>query len=87
MTAIATFFGYASGLLLVAPHLDVPALVGTAIGVQICHAVMCYLIARNNGHPKGTWTVAGLIVGLWAVLVLVVLPRRTASPPPPRPLP
>ena len=84
---VAAFLGYASGVALVAPELAAPALLGTALAVQICHAIMCRLIAHNNGYPKNLCTLLGLIGGLWAVAVLLVLPRRTVPSPPPRPLP
>ena len=75
-----------SGLAFVAPDLPVPALLGTALGLHICDAILCRLFAHNNGYPKSLWTVLGLIAGLWAVAVLIVLPRRDASPSPGRPL-
>ena len=84
---LATLFGYASGVALVAPSLAPPALLGTALAVQICHAIMCRLFAHNNGYPKNLWTALGLVAGLWAVAVLILLPRRRVPPPPPRPLP
>lgn len=85
--SLATVLGYASGVALVAPTLDSSALLGTALTVQTCHAIMCRLFAHNNGYPKNLWTVLGLIAGLWAVAVLILLPRRKVASPPPRPLP
>jgi hypothetical protein len=70
----------------VAPDLPVPTLLGTALGLHICYAILCRLFAHNNGYPKSLWTVLGFIAGLWAVAVLIVLPRRDASPSPGRPL-
>jgi hypothetical protein len=52
----------------------------------VCDAIMCRLIAHNNGHPKNLWTLLGLIAGLWAVAVLILLPRRAEPPAPPHPL-
>ena len=42
---------------------------------------MCRLFAVNNGYPRTTWTVLGLIGGLWAVGLLILLPRRAGAPP------
>jgi hypothetical protein len=78
--------GVLSGLAFVAPDLPVPALFGTALGLHICDAILCRLFAHNNGYPKSLWTVLGLIAGLWAVAVLIVLPRRDVSASPGRPL-
>jgi hypothetical protein len=55
--------------------------------VNVCNAIMCRLFAHNNGYPKNLWTLLGLLAGVWAVAVLIVLPRRTTPPAPPRPLP
>ena len=76
---LATLIGYTSGLAFVAPQLSDHALVGTGIAVQICDAIMCRLFARNNGYPRGTWTLLGLAGGLWAVAVLILLPRRAGA--------
>jgi hypothetical protein len=79
--------GYLTGLRFVAPELELPALIGTALALHVCHAIMCRLFAHNNGYPKNLWTAFGLVAGLWAVAVLILLPRRSTPPPPPRPLP
>lgn len=78
---VATLLSYWSGLAFVAPELPLPTLLGTMFGIHICDAIMCRLFARNNGYPKTTWTVLGFIGGLWAVAILLLLPRRTAAPP------
>lgn len=73
----ATFLSYWSGLAFVRPELDVPTLVGTALIAHTCDAAMCRLFAHNNGYPKTTWTALGFVGGLWAVAILILLPRRT----------
>ncbi len=77
---------YLSGLAFVAPDLPTPALFGTALALHVCDAILCRLFAHNNGYPKNAWMLLGFIGGLWAVAVLIVLPRRHPSPTPPRPL-
>ena len=80
---LATLLGYLSGLAFVAPHLEPPAMVGTALALHICDAIMCRLFAHNNGYPKNLWTALGLVAGIWAVAVLILLPRRPGVPPRP----
>lgn len=54
-------------------------LMRTALVVHICDAVMCRLFAHNNGYPKNLWTLLGFLFGIWAIAVLLVLPRRVAT--------
>lgn len=73
---------YVSGLHWIAPNLDLPTLIGTTVALHACDAVMCRLFAYNKGYPKNLSTVLGIAFGIWAVTVLIVLPRRTAPPEP-----
>jgi hypothetical protein len=84
---LSMVLAYLSGLGLIAADLDQRALLGTALALQACHAILCRLFAHNNGYPKNLWTLLGLSAGLWAVAVLVLLPRRDGAPPRARPRP
>ncbi len=84
--ALVTALGYLSGLAFVAPDLPPTALLGTALALHVCDAILCRLFAHNNGYPKNVWTVVGIIAGVWAVGVLILLPRRAAVSPPSGPL-
>lgn len=68
--------GYFTGLRLLSAHMDPETLVRTVLVVHVCDSIMCRLFAHNNGYPKNLWTVLGFVFGIWAVAVLVVLPRR-----------
>jgi len=83
---MSLLLGYLSGLAFVAPDLDLATLAGTTLVLHTCDAIMCRLFAHNNGHPKNLWTLLGFTGGLWAVAVLILLPRRAGRPPAPRPL-
>ena len=72
--------GYFTGLRLFAPHIDAATLVRTVLVVHTCDAIMCRLIAHNNGYPKRLWTGLGFCFGVWAVAVLMLLPRRRTVP-------
>jgi hypothetical protein len=78
---LATFLGYWTGLAFVAWPLPLPTLVGTGLALHVCHAIMCRLFALNNGYPRNAWTLLGLIGGVWAVAVLILLPRRDGALP------
>ena len=51
-------------------------LVYTTLVVHTCDSIMCRLFAHNNGYPKNLWTVLGFVFGIWAIAVLILLPRR-----------
>ena len=70
------FLGYFTGLRFIADDLPFPVLLGTAIAAHLLDGAMCRLFAYNNGYPKGLWTVLGCVFGVWAVLTLIVLPKR-----------
>ena len=74
---LATVLSYWSGLAFVGPELGVRELLGTTLVLHTCDAIMCRLFARNNGYPRNAWTLIGFVGGIWAVAVLILLPRRT----------
>jgi hypothetical protein len=69
--------GYFTALRFLSPHIEPATLVYTALVVHTCDSIMCRLFAHNNGYPKNVWTVLGFVFGIWAVAVLIVLPRRS----------
>ena len=71
--------GYLSGLYLLTPPLDHATLVRSLIVLHGLDSGMCWLFAHNNGYPKNLWAVLGFIFGVWAVGVLIMLPRRRPS--------
>ena len=72
--------GYLTGLRFFAsPPLELPSLIATALVVNTCDAIMCRLFARNNGYPPRLWTALGFAFGLWAVALLIVLPKRSTA--------
>lgn len=85
--SLATALSYLSGLAFVAPDLPFPALLGTALALHVCDAILCRLFAYNNGYPRNVWTALGFIAGVWAVAVLILLPRRAGADGAPRALP
>ena len=68
--------GYFTGLRVLSAHIEPAVLVRTVLLVHLCDSIMCRLFAHNNGYPKNLWTVLGFVFGIWAVAVLILLPRR-----------
>ena len=73
------FLGYFTGIHLLTPAMPLDTLLRTAAVVHTCDAVMCRLFAHNNAYPKNLWTALGFVFGIWAVVILILLPRRTAA--------
>jgi hypothetical protein len=71
--------GYVTGLRIISPDITAATLLRTTIIVHITDAVLCRLFAHNNGYSKNLWTTLGLIFGIWAVAVLLVLPKRASG--------
>ncbi len=70
------FLGYFTGLRVLEEHLPFPTLVGTAVVIHLLDGIMCRLFAHNNGYPRNLWTLLGFTFGIWAIMVLVLLPKR-----------
>ena len=67
----------------------------TIVAVDVLFAVVCALIARSKGRSMA-WALLALVVPLFALIIVLVLPRRTPpayrdmqplNPPPPPPPP
>ena len=88
-----TLLGYASGVYFIKPDLDVHALMATVLAVHLCDGVLCLVIARHSGRNRVGWTLAGLVLGAWGALPLLLqgrapdAPAPAGDPSPPRPDP
>jgi hypothetical protein len=71
--------GYVTGLRLISPGIDAATLLRTMVVLHICDAVLCRLFAHNNGYAKNLWTALGFVFGIWAVAVLLLLPKRSVT--------
>ncbi|MCW5892127.1 MAG: hypothetical protein KIT14_16525 [bacterium] len=79
--SLETLLGWWSGLAFVARPLPLPTLLGTMVILHLCDAFICRVIAVNNGRPPRSWFLIGLVGGVWAVAVLLLLPSRAAPRP------
>ncbi len=59
--------GYLTGLYFIKPDIDASTLIRTAFLIHVLDAILCRLIASHRGRSKNLWTVAGLILGIWAL--------------------
>lgn len=67
------FFGYLTCLGFVSTDMDLATLARTAAVVNVCNAIVCRLIAHNNGRNATGWTAAGFFFGFWAVAAALLL--------------
>jgi hypothetical protein len=80
MDSLHLALGYLTGLqLLAASPLDWSTLLGTTLLVNTCDAIVCRIVARNNGHPPRLWLGLGFVFGVWA-LAAVMLARKRVPP-------
>ncbi len=78
MDSLHLALGYLTGLQLVAATpLDWPTLVATALLVNTCDAIVCRIVARNNGYPPRLWLGLGFVFGVWAVTAVLLAPKRS----------
>ena len=77
-----TLLGYASGVYFIKPDLDVHALMATVLAVHLCDGVLCLVIARHSGRNRVGWTLAGLVLGAWGALPLLLQGRAPDAPAP-----
>lgn len=71
--------GYFTGLRFLSAHIEPTVLLRTTVIVHICDGIMCRVFAHNNGYSKRLWTALGMVFGIWAVAVLIVLPPRSRT--------
>jgi hypothetical protein len=74
--SLEIFLGYFTGLGFLGQELSRATLIGTALFVHLLDGIICRLFAHNNGYPKNLWTLFGCLFGVWAIAVLILLPKR-----------
>lgn len=83
MNGLAWLLGTLSGLRFVAPDLPASTTIVTAIAMHITHAVICRILAIQNGRNGDRWTIAGLVGGVIATAALLIANERDAREAPP----
>ena len=78
MDSLHLALGYLTGLQFIAAGpLDWSTLLATALVVNTCDAIVCRIVARNNGHSPRLWLGLGFVFGIWAVAAVMIAPKRT----------
>ena len=81
MIDLVSAIGYLSGIYFIQPHLEPATLIRTASVIHLLDAILCFVIATQSGRNRTTWTLAGLVLGVWAVGTLFLVVERGSGDP------
>ena len=81
MATLSSVLGIASGLRFIAPELEPHIMAATSVGMLVTYAVICRVFAIQAGRGRNSWTIAGLLGGLFATAALLVVTEVTARRP------
>ncbi len=81
MIDLVSAIGYLSGIYFIQPNLDPATLIRTVSVIHILDALLCYVIATQGGRNRTIWTLAGLVLGVWAVGTLFLVVERGSGDP------
>ena len=79
MTDLTELLAYASGIYFIKPDMEPHALLATLAAIHLCDGVLCFVIARHGGRHQAGWTLAGLILGIWGALPLLLQRRGNGA--------
>lgn len=68
--------GALSGLTFVAPDLELPVRICTAVAMLVTYGIICRIFARQAGRSPSAWLAAGLLGGVFATALLLILGER-----------
>lgn len=73
MMDLTSVIGYLSGIYFIRPDIEPSTLIRTAALIHLLDALLCHIIAYYTKRPKALWTLAGMVLGIWALGPLFVL--------------
>jgi len=76
MIDIYSALGYLTGLYFIQPDMEPSTLIPTAFVIHLLDAIVCYIIATQSGRNKILWTIAGLLLGIWALGTLFLFAEK-----------
>ncbi len=83
METLASILSLTSGFALIGYRLPPATILATSIVVDLALAPLTAVIALRRGRSVALWTIAGLLLGMWALAAVLLLP----APNRPRPEP
>ncbi len=73
---LEVFLGYFTGLRFLDETIALPTLVGTTLFIHFLDGIACGLMAKRNRRSLFPWVVSGLLFGIWALILLLLLVIR-----------
>ena len=84
MTTIASILGIASGFVLMGYREPPANMIATSIIINLALTPLTAIVASRRGRSAVRWTIAGLLLGAWALAAVMIIPAPS-QPAPPRP--
>jgi hypothetical protein len=84
MTTIASILSIASGFALMGYHEPPANMIATSIIINLALTPLTAIVASRRGRSALRWTIAGLLLGAWALAAVMIIPAPS-QPAPPRP--
>ena len=79
MADLTELLAYASGVYFIKPDIEPHALLATLAAIHLCNGILCLISARHGGRHQTGWALAGLILGVWGALPLLLQRRRNGA--------
>ncbi len=80
MTIIASLLSIASGFALMGYREPPANLIATSIVIDLALAPLIAIIASRRGRSVIRWSVAGLVLGGWALAAVLIIPPSRPAP-------
>jgi hypothetical protein len=84
MTTIASILSIASGFALMGYREPPANMIATSIIINLALTPLTAIVAARRGRSALRWTIAGLLLGAWALAAVMIIPAPS-QPAPPRP--
>jgi hypothetical protein len=84
MTTIASILSIASGFALMGYREPPANMIATSIIINLALTPLTAIVASRRGRSALRWTIAGLLLGAWALAAVMIIPAPS-QPAPPRP--
>jgi len=82
MTTLATILSIASGFALMGYHEPPANMIATSIIINLALTPLTAIVASRRGRSAIRWTVAGLLLGAWALAAVMIIPAPSHPAPP-----